>query len=155
MARDSEDKTEKKAKKAKRSATDGVTMVSKKQKKDKKVKKKLKKKLAEACDLDEKLQAAARVSARGKSNDDEDVSDSEEEETTGTITKIEPSLVPFAVPIADEKHGNKVLKCVRKCKSALSCCALRDAKTCCPPNSSSSLLTRELFFLMQQPRPRH
>lgn len=66
--------------------------------------------------MDEKLQAAAPAPA-WKSNDDENVSDSEEE-TTGAITKIEPSLVPFAIPIADEKHGNKVLKCVRKSAKA-------------------------------------
>ncbi|KAJ2904223.1 50S ribosomal protein L30e-like protein [Zalerion maritima] len=110
MASEKPDKKEKKDKKAKRSETDGVVKASKKEKKEKKgkEKKKLEKKLAEARDLDEKLQAAAAATVEKSAPADNDGSDVDEAETL--VQKIAAELVPFAVPLADEKHGKKVLK---------------------------------------------
>jgi H/ACA ribonucleoprotein complex subunit 2 len=112
MAADRPSKKEKKEKKEKkRSAEEGV----KKDKKDRKDKKEKKAKLAAA--LDEHLQAEAAASALASGVMAVDV---DEETTTAVVVaeKIAPlSMVPFAVPLADEKNMKKVLKTVRKGKS--------------------------------------
>ncbi|KEZ38739.1 putative H/ACA ribonucleoprotein complex subunit [Scedosporium apiospermum] len=109
MAADRPSKKEKKDKKEKkRSAEEGV----KKDKKDRKDKKEKKAKLAAA--LDEHLQAEAAASALASGVMAVDV---DEETTTAVVVaeKIAPlSMVPFAVPLADEKSMKKVLKTVRK-----------------------------------------
>ncbi|QGI81559.1 unnamed protein product [Fusarium fujikuroi] len=92
MAAEKPDKKEKKDKK--RSDESGVSK-SKKEKKDKKDKKE---KLAAA--LEEKLQQDAPVAAAAAANMDED-SDAEEEKAAEL--PLERTVVPFALPVADEK----------------------------------------------------
>ncbi|KAK2680916.1 hypothetical protein RAB80_002709 [Fusarium oxysporum f. sp. vasinfectum] len=103
MAAEKPDKKEKKDKK--RSDESGVSK-SKKEKKDKKDKKE---KLAAA--LEEKLQQDAPVAAAAAANMDED-SDAEEEKAAEL--PLERTVVPFALPVADEKGMKKVYKTIRK-----------------------------------------
>jgi H/ACA ribonucleoprotein complex subunit 2 len=103
MAAEKPDKKEKKDKK--RSDESGVSK-SKKEKKDKKEKKE---KLAAA--LEEKLQQDAPVAAAAAANMDED-SDAEEEKAAEL--PLERVVVPFALPVADEKGMKKVYKTIRK-----------------------------------------
>lgn len=102
MAAEKPDKKEKKDKK--RSDESGVSK-SKKEKKDKKDKKE---KLAAA--LEEKLQQDAPVAAAAAANMDED-SDAEEK---AAELPLERTVVPFALPVADEKGMKKVYKTIRK-----------------------------------------
>ncbi|WKT44911.1 hypothetical protein QSH57_009764 [Fusarium oxysporum f. sp. vasinfectum] len=103
MAAEKPDKKEKKDKK--RSDESGVS----KSKKDKKDKKDKKEKLAAA--LEEKLQQDAPVAAAAAANMDED-SDAEEEKAAEL--PLERTVVPFALPVADEKGMKKVYKTIRK-----------------------------------------
>lgn len=100
MAAERPDKKEKKEKK--RSEESGIHK-TKKEKKDKKDKKE---KLAAA--LEEKLQQDAEP----KTVDSD--SDMEDEETAADLP-VERTVVPFAVPLADEKGMKKVYKTIRKC----------------------------------------
>lgn len=107
MAAERPDKKEKKDKK--RSDEAGIS----KAKKDKKDKKEKKDRLVAA--LDEKLQQDAALQ------------DSDVEATTTAITTaaatdslpLERTVVPFAVPIADDKGMKKVYKAIRKGACAL------------------------------------
>lgn len=117
MASDRPEKKEKKDKKdKKRSPEDGV----KKDKKDKKEKKEKKAKLVAALDEHLQAEAAASAIASGVMAVDDDVA------TPPAADSIAPvSMVPFAVPLADDKNMKKVLKGVRKGKSFYSpaqCC---------------------------------
>ncbi|KAF5547082.1 H ACA ribonucleoprotein complex subunit 2 [Fusarium mexicanum] len=103
MAAEKPDKKEKKDKK--RSDESGISK-SKKEKKDKKDKKE---KLAAA--LEEKIQQDAPVAAAAAANMDED-SDAEEEKAAEL--PLERTVVPFALPVADEKGMKKVYKTIRK-----------------------------------------
>lgn len=112
MAADKHEKKEKKDKK--RSDESGVS----KSKKDKKDKKDKKEKLAAA--LEEKLQkdAAAQSAApvkAVKAAAAED-SDSDMEDKSQEVVTLERTVVPFAVPLADEKGQKKVYKTIRKGK---------------------------------------
>jgi H/ACA ribonucleoprotein complex subunit 2 len=100
--KDKKDKKEKKEKK--RSEIDGVH----KAKKDKKEKKEKKGKLIAA--LDEQLQADAAVSAAAAG-----VLAPKDVEEANTKPTIPGAMVPFAIPLADEKATKKVLKSIRKC----------------------------------------
>lgn len=104
MASDRPDKKEKKEKKEKRSEDAGVT----KSKKDKKEKKDKKDKLASA--LDEKLQQDVAAQSAVKASDEG--SDMEEDKTPEVT--LERKVVPFAVPLADEKGQKKICKTIRK-----------------------------------------
>ncbi|KAL6815486.1 50S ribosomal protein L30e-like protein [Trichoderma sp. SZMC 28013] len=104
MASERPDKKEKKEKKEKRSDDAGVSK-SKKEKKDKKDKKE---KLASA--LDEKLQQDVAAQSAVKVSDEG--SDMEEDKTPEVT--LERKVVPFAVPIADEKGQKKICKTIRK-----------------------------------------
>lgn len=107
MASERPDKKEKKEKKEKRSEESGV----KKDKKEKKEKKDKKDKIAAA--LDEKLQqdVAGQISPVKGSED----SDMEEDKAPEVV--LERKVVPFALPLADEKGQKKVYKTIRKGKS--------------------------------------
>lgn len=116
MAAEKPDKKDKKKEKKekKRAETDGVTKSSSKSKDKKDKKQKLEKKLlAEANQLDEKLQAVTAASA---AKEDVEEDDDVEIEDTAEIAggEVKATLVPFAKPLADEKHAKKVLKAVRK-----------------------------------------
>ncbi|KAG6001940.1 hypothetical protein E4U21_003621 [Claviceps maximensis] len=103
MAAERPDKKEKKDKK-RSDESGGVS----KPKKDKKEKKEKKDKLAAV--LDEKLQkdvVAAKPNADNDSDMDEDVAPAE-------VLPLERTVVPFAVPVADEKGMKKVYKTIRK-----------------------------------------
>ncbi|KND88418.1 H/ACA ribonucleoprotein complex subunit 2 [Tolypocladium ophioglossoides CBS 100239] len=102
MAAERPDKKEKKDKK--RSDEAGVS----KPKKEKKEKKDKKEKLAAA--LEEKLQqdAAAQSGKPAKDEEDSDMEDNAEE------VPLERTVVPFAIPVADEKGMKKVYKTIRK-----------------------------------------
>lgn len=108
MAAKSLEKKEKKEKK--RSDESGVSK-SKKEKKDKKDKKE---KLAAA--LEDKLQQDA--AAQASDNSDTKIADAEDadsdEETTPSELPLERTVVPFAIPVADEKGQKKVYKAIRK-----------------------------------------
>ncbi|CAH0018406.1 unnamed protein product [Clonostachys rhizophaga] len=111
MAAEKPDKKEKKDKK--RSDESGVA----KSKKDKKDKKDKKEKLAAA--LEDKLQkdAAAQSDAASravKAAPADDNSDSEMEDKSGEEVALERTVVPFAVPLADDKGQKKVYKAIRK-----------------------------------------
>lgn len=113
MAAEKPDKKEKKDKK--RSDESGVA----KSKKDKKDKKDKKEKLAAA--LEDKLQkdAAAQSDAASKAvkaAPADDNSDSEMEDKSGEEVALERTVVPFAVPLADDKGQKKVYKAIRKGK---------------------------------------
>ncbi|KAI8672828.1 hypothetical protein LRP88_02651 [Fusarium phalaenopsidis] len=103
MAAEKPDKKEKKDKK--RSDESGVSK-SKKEKKDKKDKKE---KLAAA--LEEKLgqESAPKVAAKAAAAEDSDV-----EEDKAAELPLERTVVPFALPVADEKGMKKVYKTIRK-----------------------------------------
>lgn len=103
MASERPDKKEKKEKKEKRTEESGV----KKEKKEKKDKKEKKEKLAAA--LDEKLQqdVAGQISPE----------DSDMEEDKAPEAALERKVVPFAVPLADEKGQKKICKTIRKGKN--------------------------------------
>lgn len=103
MAAERPDKKEKKDKK--RSDEAGVA----KPKKEKKEKKDKKEKLAAA--LDEKLQqdVAAQSSKAVKDDEDSDMEDQSAEELP-----LERTVVPFAVPLADDKGMKKVYKTIKK-----------------------------------------
>ncbi|KAF5021457.1 hypothetical protein F66182_6498 [Fusarium sp. NRRL 66182] len=101
MAAEKPDKKDKKDKK--RSDESGVS----KSKKDKKEKKDKKDKLAAA--LEEKIQDDAAPVAVAKADED---SDAEEEKIADL--PLERTVVPFALPVADEKGMKKVYKTIRK-----------------------------------------
>jgi H/ACA ribonucleoprotein complex subunit 2 len=103
MAAEKPDKKEKKDKK--RSDESGVSK-SKKEKKDKKDKKE---KLAAA--LEEKIgqESAPKVAAKAAAAEDSDV-----EEDKAAELPLERTVVPFALPVADEKGMKKVYKTIRK-----------------------------------------
>lgn len=104
MASERPEKKEKKDKKEKRSEADGVS----KSKKDKKDKKDKKEKLTSA--LEDHMQTDAAPSLAKAA--------APVVLTDGAVKKVAPvtpgALVPFAVPLADEKAMKKVLKTVRK-----------------------------------------
>ncbi|KAH7148476.1 50S ribosomal protein L30e-like protein [Dactylonectria macrodidyma] len=102
MAAEKPDKKEKKDKK--RSDESGVS----KSKKEKKEKKDKKEKLAAA--LEEKIQQDAPPSAAVNVADD----DSDMEEAKIEELPLERTVVPFAVPVADEKGMKKIYKTIRK-----------------------------------------
>ncbi|UKZ75078.1 hypothetical protein TrVFT333_002750 [Trichoderma virens FT-333] len=104
MAAERSDKKDKKEKKEKRSEESGVSK-SKKEKKDKKDKKD---KLASA--LDEKLQQDVAAQSAVKAS--EEASDMDEDKTPEVA--LERKVVPFAVPLADEKGQKKICKTIRK-----------------------------------------
>lgn len=107
MAAERPDKKEKKEKR--RSEESGVS----KPKKEKKDKKEKKEKLAAA--LEEKLQQDAVPATKGGDDSDSEMDEDEKEEVA-----IERTVVPFAVPLADEKGMKKVYKTIRKC--TYPCC---------------------------------
>ncbi|KAL2157639.1 hypothetical protein VTH06DRAFT_5120 [Thermothelomyces fergusii] len=122
----SKDKSEKKEKK--RSESDGV----RKEKKDKKKEKARQDKLARA--LDAHLQAdAAKASEAPEEQDDVDPED---------IIKPADELVPFALPLADEKTHKKIYKLIKK--GAKLKAIHRGVKECekaikkCPPKTVAS-----------------
>ncbi|KAG5947288.1 hypothetical protein E4U53_006433 [Claviceps sorghi] len=110
MAAERPDKKEKKDKK--RSDDGGVS----KPKKDKKEKKEKKEKLAAV--LDEKLQqdvaAQSGKNAKPVARDADNDSDMDEDVAAAEVLPLERTVVPFAVPVADEKGMKKVYKTIRK-----------------------------------------
>ncbi|RSL73570.1 hypothetical protein CEP53_000626 [Fusarium sp. AF-6] len=104
MAAEKPDKKEKKDKK--RSDESGVSK-SKKEKKDKKDKKeKLAAALEEKLGQDSTPQVAAKAAAAAE--------DSDVEEDKAADLPLERTVVPFALPVADEKGMKKVYKTIRK-----------------------------------------
>ncbi|AEO57060.1 hypothetical protein MYCTH_2091453 [Thermothelomyces thermophilus ATCC 42464] len=122
----SKDKSEKKEKK--RSESDGI----RKEKKDKKKDKARQDKLARA--LDAHLQADAAKSFEAQ--DEQDDVDPED------IIKPAEELVPFALPLADEKTHKKIYKLIKKGAKLKS--IHRGVKECekaikkCPPKTAAS-----------------
>lgn len=104
------EKPEKKEKKDKKRSDESGVSKPKKEKKDKKEKKE---KLAAA--IEEKIQQDAAVVA--KTVKPEEDSDMDDEETKAEELPLERTVVPFAVPVADEKGMKKVYKTIRKGKS--------------------------------------
>ncbi|KAI1380777.1 L30e-like protein [Hypoxylon crocopeplum] len=99
------EKKEKKEKKdKKRSEADGIA----KSKKDKKDKKEKKEKLKDAVNaaFDDQLQADAAASVTVVKDDSE--------KTAKVLVPVVGALVPFALPLADEKATKKIMKGVRK-----------------------------------------
>lgn len=113
MAAEKPDKKEKKDKK--RSDESGVG----KSKKDKKDKKEKKDKLAVALDTQLQQDAAAQSTTSGKKAKAAPVEDddSDMEDTKAENVPLEKTIVPFAVPVADDKGMKKVYKTIRKCES--------------------------------------
>lgn len=113
------EKKEKKEKSSKRSEVDGVSKSSKSKDGSKKEKKEKKDKLKSAvlnAALDEQLQSDAAAQQAPE------VTEIEVEEDGEKVTKhVVGALVPFALPLADEKATKKVLKSVRKGKLFQSC----------------------------------
>ena len=114
MAAEKPDKKEKKDKmEKKRSEENGVS----KPKKDKKEKKDKKVKLATA--MDEKLQEDAAAQSGGKTSqvvgyqDDSDMNDDADVKDIPLVRTV----VPFAVPLADDKGTKKVYKTIKKGQS--------------------------------------
>lgn len=107
------EKPEKKEKKDKKRSDESGVGKSKKEKKDKKDKKE---KLAAA--LDGKLQedAAAQVAPAKKVADDNEDVDSDVEVVDEVVAELplERTIVPFALPVADEKGMKKAYKTIRK-----------------------------------------
>ncbi|KAM0303027.1 hypothetical protein HYE67_011087 [Fusarium culmorum] len=101
MAAEKPDKKEKKDKK--RSDESGIS----KPKKEKKDKKDKKEKLAAV--LEEKVQQDAPVAVAAAKNDDSDA-----EEEKADELPLERVVVPFAIPVADDKGMKKVYKTIRK-----------------------------------------
>ncbi|KAG8418416.1 hypothetical protein J3459_005921 [Metarhizium acridum] len=101
MAAERPDKKEKKDKK--RSEESGIA----KPKKEKKDKKDKKERLAAA--LDEKLQQDAAAQSKAVKEDD-----SEMEDQSPSELPLERTVVPFAVPLADEKGMKKVYRTIKK-----------------------------------------
>ena len=102
MASERPDKKEKKDKK--RSEADGVT----KPKKDKKEKKEKKDKLAAAVETQLQAESVSEAAAPV-------VVDTEG--VKKVVPAVKGALVPFAVPLADDKAMKKVMKSIRKGKS--------------------------------------
>ncbi|KAH7026006.1 50S ribosomal protein L30e-like protein [Microdochium trichocladiopsis] len=98
------EKKEKKDKASKRAEVDGVTKP--KDKKDKKEKKEKKEKLKSAVNaaLDDQLQADAAAN----------VDEVSEDKVLAAAPPAVGALVPFALPLADDKATKKILKTVRK-----------------------------------------
>jgi H/ACA ribonucleoprotein complex subunit 2 len=101
----SKDKADKKEKK--RSDNDGVRKTEKKDKKKDKAKQD---KLARA--LDAHLQADAAAAFEAEAEDDQAEVDPED------IIKPAEELVPFALPLADDKTHKKIYKLIKKGSSA-------------------------------------
>ncbi|XDG04253.1 hypothetical protein ABKA04_003868 [Annulohypoxylon sp. FPYF3050] len=102
-------KPEKKEKKdKKRSEVDGVSKV----KKEKKEKKDKKEKLKHAAVAHVEGQLEADSAAPATAEKDDAVKDTE------AVAPLVGALVPFAKPLADESATKKIMKTVRKCKSA-------------------------------------
>lgn len=80
---------------------------AKKSKKEKKDKKDKKEKLAAA--LEEKVQQDATPSPAVNADEDSDMEEDKVEELP-----LERTVVPFAIPVADEKGMKKVYKTIRK-----------------------------------------
>ncbi|KAM3460141.1 hypothetical protein BB8028_0004g06690 [Beauveria bassiana] len=117
MAAERPDKKEKKEKKEKRASEESGV---KKDKKDKKEKKDKKDKLAAA--VEDKIQqdaaAAAKPSKKEKKKaaaaaDDNSDSDMEDGDKAAELP-LERTVVPFAIPVADDKGMKKVYKTIRK-----------------------------------------
>ncbi|KAF5001338.1 hypothetical protein FGRMN_1095 [Fusarium graminum] len=100
------EKPEKKEKKDKKRSDESGISKSKKEKKDKKDKKE---KLAAA--LEEKVQQDAPVAVAAAAQMDED---SDAEEDKAAELPLERVVVPFALPVADDKGMKKVYKTIRK-----------------------------------------
>ncbi|RDA82921.1 hypothetical protein CP532_6065 [Ophiocordyceps camponoti-leonardi (nom. inval.)] len=110
MAAEKPDKKKEKKDKKKRSEESGVTKPSKSSKKEKKEKKE---KLAAAVkDKLEREDSAETTPAVSKAAADEE-DDSDAEQPTAS-QPVERTVVPFAVPIADEKGMKKTYKTIRK-----------------------------------------
>ncbi|KAK4104514.1 L30e-like protein [Parathielavia hyrcaniae] len=127
----SKDKSEKKeSKDKKRSDSDGI----KKEKKDKKKDKVKQDKLARA--LDAHLQADAAASVDEVQNDNKADVDPED------LIKPAEELVPFALPLADDKTHKKIYKLIKKGAKLKS--IHRGVKECekaikkCPPKTAAS-----------------
>ncbi|KAK4121312.1 L30e-like protein [Parathielavia appendiculata] len=124
----SKDKSEKKEKEKKRSDSDGI----KKDKKDKKKDKVKQEKLARALDAHLQADAAASV----------EVQDDKAEVDPEDIIKPAEELVPFALPLADEKTHKKIYKLIKKGAKLKS--VHRGVKECekaikkCPPKTAAS-----------------
>jgi H/ACA ribonucleoprotein complex subunit 2 len=120
------EKKEKKDKSSKRSEVDGVSKSSK-TKGDKKEKKDKKDKLKSAvlnAALDDKLQADAAAQSAEKAPEVTEI-EVEQEDGEKVIKHVTGALVPFALPLADEKATKKILKSVRKGQTPSPCFVLR------------------------------
>ncbi|KAM3515059.1 hypothetical protein MY11210_001297 [Beauveria gryllotalpidicola] len=115
MAAERPDKKEKKEKKEKRASDESGV---KKDKKDKKEKKEKKDKLAAAVEDKIQQDAAAKPSKKEKKKaaaaaDDNSDSDMEDGAKAADLP-LERTVVPFAIPVADDKGMKKVYKTIRK-----------------------------------------
>ncbi|RDA94286.1 hypothetical protein CP533_0579 [Ophiocordyceps camponoti-saundersi (nom. inval.)] len=115
MAAEKPDKKKEKKEKKKRSEEAGVSKSSKSSKKEKKEKKeKLAVAVQDQLQRDESAEKTPTVSAEAAAAaaDEDDVSDAEQ--LTTTSPQLKRTVVPFAIPIADEKGMKKTYKTIRK-----------------------------------------
>ena len=111
MAAEKPEKKEKKDKK--RSEESGVS----KSKKDKKDKKDKKEKLAAAAEDEIERDAAAKAAPAVVKKVAAAAEDSDVEIDDASALPVERTVVPFAVPLADEKGTKKIFKTIRKCET--------------------------------------
>ncbi|KAK0635885.1 50S ribosomal protein L30e-like protein [Bombardia bombarda] len=140
----SKDKSEKKEKKSEKLSEGGIT----KDKKDKKKDRKAQDKLARA--LDAHLQADAAASSEVVKEEEEKVQ-AKDKKDPEDIIKATEELVPFALPLADDKAHKKIYKLIKKgaklkaihrgvkeCEKAIKKCPLKGAGS--KPNSAPGLV---------------
>ncbi|KAG6142605.1 hypothetical protein E4U35_006257 [Claviceps purpurea] len=109
------ERPEKKEKKDKKRSDEGGVSKTKKDKKDKKEKKeKLAAVLDQKLQEDDVAQSGKETKTKAVARDADHDSDMEDDAAAAEALPLERTVVPFAVPVADEKGMKKVYKTIRK-----------------------------------------
>lgn len=109
------ERPEKKEKKDKKRSDEGGVSKTKKDKKDKKEKKeKLAAVLDQKLQEDDVAQSGKETKTKAVARDADHDSDMEDDVAAAEALPLERTVVPFAVPVADEKGMKKVYKTIRK-----------------------------------------
>ncbi|KAG5940865.1 hypothetical protein E4U59_002162 [Claviceps monticola] len=109
------ERPEKKEKKDKKRSDEGGVSKTKKDKKDKKEKKdKLAAVLDQKLQEDDVAQSGKETKTKAVARDADHDSDMEDDDAAAEALPLERTVVPFAVPVADEKGMKKVYKTIRK-----------------------------------------
>ncbi|KAG6115026.1 hypothetical protein E4U13_003076 [Claviceps humidiphila] len=109
------ERPEKKEKKDKKRSDEGGVSKTKKDKKDKKEKKeKLAAVLDQKLQEDDVAQSGKEPKTKAVARDADHDSDMEDDVAAAEALPLERTVVPFAVPVADEKGMKKVYKTIRK-----------------------------------------